>query len=69
MKLIALRQWVCDECRELIRKPEEGYVEWITDKNDIRYGFRIVHHAPASPRHPDGNCYRYTVSAGVAIQA
>lgn len=64
MKLIALKQWVCDECRELIRKPEEGYVEWLTDENDIRYGFRIVHHAPVSSRHPDGNCYRYTGKCG-----
>ena len=65
MKLIALRQWVCDECRELIRKPEEGYVEWLTDKdNRLYYGLRIVHHAPASPRYPDGNCYRYTRKYG-----
>lgn len=64
MKLIALRQWVCDECGELIRKPEEGYVEWLVDDNHILYGFRIVHHALASPKHPDGDCYRYTRKYG-----
>lgn len=64
MKLIALRQWVCDECGELIRKPEEGYVEWLVDDKHIRYGFRIVHHALASPRQLDGNCYRYTDERG-----
>jgi hypothetical protein len=59
-----LEQWICDTCHELIEKPRDGYLEWLSGGGggDIWtiHGFRIVHHSPRSPRQPDGNCYRYT---------
>lgn len=60
-----LEQWYCDECGGLIQEPEHGYVEWVLDYAQKRnHGFRIVHHGPRSPRHPDGDCYRYTNAPG-----
>jgi hypothetical protein len=59
-KLIPLRQWYCDNCNELIEKPEEGYLEWRDDrpKDNRKYGFRIVHHALYSPKRRSGSdCY------------
>jgi len=44
MKLIPLRQWVCDSCGKVIDKPEDGWFEWYTEKNTcLDTGFRIVH--------------------------
>lgn len=56
MNLIPLQQWVCDECGELIEKPEDGWLEWLSSvsHNIPAMGFRIVHHKLASPR---GSCY------------
>ena len=65
-KMEPLKQWICDTCHGLIRCPEDGYVEWLHGEDppyNVR-GFRIVHHAPASPRKPDGDCYLYTKHAG-----
>jgi len=56
-----LEQWVCDDCGKIINSADEGYVEWLRDKETHkRHGFRIIHHAPNSPRHPSGNCYKYS---------
>jgi len=45
MKLIPLKQWICDSCGEIIKKPEDGWFEWYTDeKTSFETGFRIVHH-------------------------
>lgn len=42
--LVALEQWVCDKCGEVIEKPSDGWLEWYSDADDIETGFRIVHH-------------------------
>ena len=45
MKLIPLKQWICDSCGGVIEKPEDGCFEWYTEKNtSLDTGFRIVHH-------------------------
>ena len=45
MKLIPLRQWICDSCGEAIEKPENGWFEWYTERDtSLDSGFRIVHH-------------------------
>jgi hypothetical protein len=57
-ELEPLKQWICDQCGELIQKPEHGCVEWLEDSGHHKFGFRIVHHAPHSPRRDgDGDCY------------
>jgi hypothetical protein len=59
-KLEPLQQWNCDTCGEIIEKPEDGYLEWLDDRPEVdnAYGFRIVHHAPKSPRKSKGSdCY------------
>jgi hypothetical protein len=58
MKLRPLEQFICDECGELIEKPEDGWLEWIDDCKNPIHGFRIVHADGASPRRNSGkNCY------------
>lgn len=52
-----LKQWICDECGDIINKADEGYLEWTHDENDLRYRFRIVHHKLYSPNGPEGSCY------------
>lgn len=59
-----LQQWFCDECGEIIESPDKGYIEWLANDDHKAHGFRIVHHATASPRHPDGDCYAYTNEIG-----
>lgn len=45
MKLIPLKQWVCDSCGGVIEKPEDGWFEWYTEMNlSLDTGFRIVHY-------------------------
>lgn len=44
MKLQPLKQWICDTCGETINKPEDGWWEFLQDKDDLIFGFRIVHH-------------------------
>ena len=52
-----LQQWMCDSCAGIIESAEQGYVEWMS-ANNKKHNFRIVHHAPHSPRKLDGgNCY------------
>lgn len=44
MKLIPLKQWICDSCGELIEKSEDGWWEYLHDrKTELVSGFRIVH--------------------------
>ncbi len=57
--LTPLEQWYCDNCGEVIQSAREGYLEWLNDGK--AHSFKIVHHAPASPRRPGGgDCYHYT---------
>jgi hypothetical protein len=44
MKLIPLRQWICDSCGEIIENPEDGWLEWYESKRNVLSNFRIVHH-------------------------
>jgi hypothetical protein len=52
-------KWYCDTCHQVIDGADAGFLEWL-EGDDRARGFRIVHHAPSSPRYPDGDCYRYT---------
>ena len=59
MELKPLEQFICDHCHEVIRNPQEGYVEWMDGYDNgvyITWNYRIVHHALHSPR-TSGNCY------------
>src|SRR5215212_9186328 len=59
-RLKPLKQWICDHCARVIKRPEDGWVEWLTDSENGRYrGFRIVHHRASSPLRPDGSCDVY----------
>jgi hypothetical protein len=50
MKLVPLKQWICDTCGEVIERPNEGYVQFVDSNNDGNYDdFVIVHHAAYSP--------------------
>jgi len=45
MRLQPLQQWICDSCKEIILKPEDGWWEYLQDtKTDFISTFRIVHH-------------------------
>lgn len=41
--------WICDFCGGSISSIREGWVEWLRSE-DRSWGFRLVHHLPASPR-------------------
>lgn len=61
MKLIPMKQWVCDVCGEIIEKPEDGYVQWHRNSNGQIDDFIIVHHLTASSRkNHSGECYKYS---------
>ena len=57
MRLVPLQQFICDTCGELIASPANGWLEWRKDADGTLTGFRIVHHATASPRQPPADCY------------
>ena len=58
MRLKPLQQFICDECGGLIKKVEDGWLEWIHERRGPIHGFRIVHIVQASPRvNKEGNCY------------
>jgi hypothetical protein len=57
MKLVPLKQFICDECGGVIGKPDEGWLEFHIESQTLgSSGFRIVHHATHSPFGP-GACY------------
>ena len=58
-----LQEWVCDFCGNVIRGAENGFFEWVED-NGKAHSFQIVHHGPASPNHPSGDCYHHTDKDG-----
>jgi len=73
MRLKPREQWICDDCGQVIEHATQGMVEWLheDDEHDNRkhYGWRIVHHTPASPRNPyrpkraklnSECCYKYS---------
>ncbi|MBZ9633058.1 hypothetical protein [Clostridium sp. FP1] len=61
MILQPLKQWVCDKCGEVIKCPEDGYVQWNRKNSDLEIDdFVIVHHKPASPmKNSRKACYIY----------
>lgn len=61
MRLLPLKQWVCDTCGEVIKTPEDGWVEFQPDSEHKYVGFSIVHHKLASPNNESRNgCYCQT---------
>jgi hypothetical protein len=46
MRLLPLKQWICDTCHEVIQSPHDGWLEWIMygdSKCHRDKGFGIVH--------------------------
>lgn len=73
-KLQPLKQWYCDTCREIIKQPDQGYLQWKDkevgsgkDSRYVKFGFRIVHQYLYSPyketRGSDG-CYYSNAERG-----
>lgn len=45
MRLIPLKQWICDSCGQTIEKLEDAWFEYLKDINTHNVsGFRIAHH-------------------------
>lgn len=64
-----LQKYICDYCGEIINSTEEGYVEWLSERDEKTgrskyHGFKIVHHRPDSPNKDEGGCYHYTHEPG-----
>lgn len=63
--LVPLKQFICDTCYEVIRRPEEGWVEWLSypdekEGDPLARHFRIVHHYTYSPLiHRTHRCYPF----------
>lgn len=59
MHLEPLQQWICDTCGETINNVEEGYLQWLVEREGEhkKYGFHIVHHLLASPKGGQWGCY------------
>lgn len=69
--LIPLKQFICDTCGEIIQKPEDGWVEWISVYNESTkkfntHSYRIVHHQSASPKKESSyyGCYQHDKAKG-----
>ncbi len=57
----ARKGWICDTCKEQIENVKDGWVEWLTLRDDRNgrspaTGLRLVHHKPASPLEGDHGC-------------
>lgn len=63
--LIPLQQFVCDTCKQVIEKPEDGWLEWIhdSDKGEV-HSFRITHHHSVSPLGGQEGCYQHGDTKG-----
>jgi hypothetical protein len=65
MKLVPLKQWICDTCGEVIDGAENGFLEWITGDDRKAHDFHIVHHYPVSPRRDkEEGCYQHEHAQG-----
>jgi hypothetical protein len=66
MKLVPLQQWICDSCREVIQRPEDGWLEWVSLYHNGAHDFRIVHHKTRSPRGEQSRsgCYQHERAVG-----
>jgi len=66
-----LKQFTCDTCGQLIEKPEDGYVEWLSLKDEnkgtyINSEINIVHQFMASPYKDSSaaGCYQHHQKRG-----
>lgn len=65
-----LKEFICDECGQIINSPDEGYVEWIenedADGKPVVKGFRIIHNSACSPFKEKGRegCFKYAHTPG-----
>lgn len=58
-----LEEWICDKCGGLIKRKEDGWLEWLDDHDHKAHSFRIVHHDSASPL---SSCYFHTREIGLS---
>lgn len=51
MSQLTLDTWICDSCGEVISRPEDGYVEWISYGTGFDKGrnLRLVHKDSKKP--------------------
>lgn len=66
MKLNPLQQFICDECQGVIKKIDDGWVEWFDGDENPLHGFRIVHASEASPRFEEGGNCNYPENPNVS---
>lgn len=67
-----LNQFICDTCGEIIQSPDDGWLEWVTETDDLTgksetHSFNIVHHISSSPyasSSKDG-CYQHGRKKGL----
>ena len=65
MKLNPLLQFICDECKGVIEKIEDGWLEWFDGNENPLHVYRIVHTSKASPRFEKGGSCYYPESSDV----
>lgn len=55
--------WLCDTCRQAIKKPSHGIIEWLRSADEHGswrgHGLRLVHHPRAGPPGPRRCGYHY----------
>ena len=66
MKLLKpLEQFICDSCGQVIEKPEDGWLEWISERGTRKaHSFRICHHQSKSPFKGRDGCYVHGATPG-----
>ncbi len=52
-----LKQWICDSCGQVIKSPDDGYVEWLVESEESsfssQYGFKIIHSGEECTCYPE----------------
>jgi hypothetical protein len=48
--------WICDKCKQEIRKPSDGYVIWENDKNGCMTEINIVHQGKCDDGSKSASC-------------
>lgn len=63
-----LARWVCDTCGRLIKRADDGYVEWISEKtvddNYLARELHIVHVGGRSSLGPPNYCFQHQTARG-----
>lgn len=69
--LLPLTEFICDTCRQIIKSPQEGWMEWISLDNPVKgvneiHSFRIVHQKYYSPLKENSGqgCYQHGNKSG-----